>query len=233
MAPAWEDTFDEAQKRTEDTRRKMFIDAIREKIPAIDPDLAYLTPTEILQAMKAEPVITEFHKRLEVYEAPEKDLAILFPDADRKPWTSGKTTALIYRNLHTSIKNLNIADRIEVFTISPVLGIVPMEWYDDMPMYDGSGAQSFMVRRRGLSWNVEDFKEVISRSADLMIGFLEKNYEKFQKWHVIYRDPSVHQRIFQNAMEKKPLGIWPHTSKKSLADSYLSMRTIMKEISEG
>ena len=31
-----------------------------------------------------------------------------------------------------------------------------------------------MVRRRGLSWNVEDFKEVISRSADLMIEFLRQ-----------------------------------------------------------
>jgi predicted RNA-binding protein len=211
----------------------MFIDAIREKIPAIDPELAFLTPTEILHAMHEVPAISTYHEKLGSYEAPEKEIALLFPDADRKPWTSGKTTALIYRNLHTSIKNLKLADRLEVFTISPVLGIIPMEWYDDMPMYDGSGSQSFMVRRRGLSWNVDDFKEIISRSADLLVEFLEKNHGKFGKWHVVYRDPSVHQRIFQNAMEKKPFAIWPHTSKKSLADSYLSMRTIMKEISEG
>lgn len=233
MAPAWEDTFDEAQKKTEDTRRKMFIDAIREKIPAIDPKLAFLTPSEILHAMKENPIITDFHSRVENYESPEREIAVLFPDADRKPWTSGKTTALIYRNIHTSIKNLNLSDRVSIFTISPLLGIVPMEFYDDMPMYDASGAQSFMVRRRGFSWSIDDFKEIISRSGDLMVEFLRKNHGKFQKWHVIYRDPSVHQRIFKNAMEKQPFSIWPHSSKKSLADSYLNMRTIMKEISEG
>jgi len=233
MAPAWEDTFDEAQKKTEDTRRKMFIDALREKTPAVDPELAFLTPTEILEAMKSVPSITDFHKRLDEYVSPQKEVAILYPDADRKPWTAGKTTALIYRNLHTSIKNLKLADRISVFTISPILGIVPMEWYDEMPMYDASGAQSFMVRRRGLSWNIDHFKEVISRSADLMVKFLQKNHGNFSKWHIIYRDPSVHQRIFSNAMEKQTFPIWPHTSKKSLADSYLSMRTIMKEIAEG
>ncbi len=233
MAPAWEDTFDEAQKKTEDTRRKMFIDSLREKTPIVDPDLAFLTPTELLVAMKENSQILDFHKKLESYESTKKDIAILFPDADRKPWTSGKTTALIYRNLHTSIKNLKLADRVEVFTISPLLGIVPMEWYDDMPMYDASGSQSFMVRRRGLSWNVEDFKKVIGRSGELMANFLKKNHANFGKWHIIYRDPSVHQRIFQSSMEKQTFPIWPHTSKKSLADSYLSLRTIMKEISEG
>lgn len=233
MAPVWEDTYDQAQKKTEDTRRKMFIDSMREKVPAIDPDLAFLTPTEIVQAFKDNQSIMEYHNRLSEYRSPEKEIGILFPDAERKPWTRGVTTALTYRNLFTSIKNLKLEDRVGIYTISPVLGVVPEEWFDDMPMYDSSGSQSFMVRRRGLSWNQEDFKDVISRSADLLVDFLSGNHERVGKWHVIYRIPSVHERIFQKAMEKQPFAIWPHTSKKSLADSYLNMRSILKEISEG
>ena len=233
MAPAWEDTYDAAQKKTEDTRRKMFIDSIREKIPAIDPELTFLTPTEVAGAMFSNETVTDYHRRLADYEAPGGEIALLFPDTDHKPWTKGSTNALIYRNLHTSIKTLKLEDRIHVFTISPLLGIIPMDWYDSMPMYDCSGVQSFMVRRRGLIWNVEDFKKVVSRSADLIVGFLRKNHDRYEKWHIIYRDPSVHQRIFESIMDKQPYSIWPHTSKKSLADSYLKLRTIMKEISEG
>ncbi|MBN1538896.1 MAG: hypothetical protein JW939_02035, partial [Candidatus Thermoplasmatota archaeon] len=61
MAPVWEDTFDAAQKKTEDTRRKMFIDAIREKIPAIEPSLTFLTPAEVAEAMVSNDVITAYH----------------------------------------------------------------------------------------------------------------------------------------------------------------------------
>lgn len=232
MTPAWEETYDEAQRKTEDTRRKMFIDSIREKIPAVDPDLAFLTPEEILQAMKSNPVILEYFERIENYEAPEKELALLYPDADRKPWTKGKTDALIYRNLHTAIKNLKLEDRITIFTISPLLGVVPMEWYDDIPMYDASGSQSFMVRRRGLSWDQDKFREVIQRSAEILDAFLAKNHERMGTWHIVYRDPSVHKRIFETAMDIQPRAIWPHKTRKSLADSYLAIRNIMKEIVE-
>lgn len=233
MPPAWEDTFDEAQKRTEDTRRKMFIDAVREKIPAIDPDLAFLTPTEILEAQKNIPAIKGYHERIQGFKGEEKRIGLLFPDADRKPWTKGVTDSLIYRNLYTSLKNLKVEDQVAVYTISPVLGVVPREWYDEMPMYDGSGSQSFMVRRRGLAWNVDDFKSVISNSADILVDFLEKNHGTCEKWHVLYRSPSVHQRIFEVAMDKRTFPIWPHPSKKSLSDSYLKMRTTLKEIFEG
>ncbi|MBN1540348.1 MAG: hypothetical protein JW939_09410, partial [Candidatus Thermoplasmatota archaeon] len=159
--------------------------------------------------------------------------ALLFPDTDHKPWTKGRTDALSYRNLHTSLKNLELEDRVHVFTVSPLLGIVPMEWYEAMPMYDCSGVQSFMVKRRGLTWNIEDFKRVVSRSADILVDFLGKNHSRYSKWHIIYREPSVHQRIFENAMEKQTFPIWPHSSKRSLADSYLTVRSMMKEISEG
>jgi hypothetical protein len=232
MTPAWEETFDEAQKKTEDTRRKMFIDSIREKIPAIDPDLTFLTPDELIQAMNENPIVLDYFKRLDDYDAPEKELGILYPDADRKPWTKGSTDALIYRNLHTSIKNLKIEDRISIYTISPLLGVVPMEWYDDMPMYDASGAQSFMVRRRGLSWDQEKFRQVIQKSAEKLDSFLSRNHEKVKTWHVVFRDPSVHKRIFETAMDIQPRAVWAHKTRKSLADSYLAIRNIMKEIVE-
>lgn len=233
MTPAWEETFDEAQQKTEDTRRKMFIDSIREKIPAIDPTLAFLTPEEILDAMNNDERILEYYDRLKGYEAPEKELGLLYPDADRKPWTKGKTDALIYRNLHTSLKNTKLEDRIAVYTISPLLGVVPMEWYDDMPMYDASGSQSFMVRRRGLSWDQDIFRKVIQKAGEILNEFLSKNHEKMGKWHVVFRAPSVHKRIFETAMDIQPRSVWPHSTKKSLADSYLAIRTIMKDIAEG
>ena len=233
MAPGWEDTYDEAQKKTEDTRRKMFLDAVREKIPAIDPELAFFTPTEVARAMVSNETVMEYHNKLAAYEAEGGDLALLFPDTDHKPWTKDSTNALIYRNLHTSMRNLKLEGKVHVFTVSPLLGIVPMEWYGSMPMYDCSGGQSFMVRRRGLTWNVEDFKKVLDMSAGLIVEFLGRNHGKYRKWHMIYRTPSVHQRIFETVMEKQPFSIWPHTSKKSLADSYLTMRTLMKDISEG
>ncbi|MFO8051511.1 MAG: hypothetical protein R6V01_07420 [Thermoplasmatota archaeon] len=233
MPPSWEDTYDEAQKKTEDTRRKMFIDAVREKIPAIDPDLAFLTPTEILQAQRFDPRIMEYHERIRDYVGEGKRIGLLFPDADRKPWSKDKTDSLIYRNLFTSLKNLKVEDQVAIYTISPVLGVVPREWYEEIPMYDGSGALSFMVRRRGLSWNPDDFRVVISNAADILVDFLEKNHERCEKWHVLFRSPSVHKRIFEVAMDKKPFPIWPHPSKKSLSDSYLKMRTTLKEIFEG
>lgn len=232
MTPAWEDTFDEAQKKTEDTRRKMFIDAIREKIPAIVPELAFLTPAEMLEAMDSNDTILGYYDRLKEYEAPEKKIGILYPDADRKPWTKGRTDALIYRNLHTAMKNLKMEEDVAVFTISPLLGVVPMEWYDDMPMYDASGSQSFMVRRRGLSWDQELFKQVIQKAGEKLESFLSKNHGRIGTWHVIYRSPSVHQRIFETSMDIQPRPVWPHQTRKSLSDSYLAIRNIMKEISE-
>lgn len=233
MTPAWEDTFDEAQKKTEDTRRKMFMDSVREKIPAIDPELAFLTPGEILEAMASDQVIIKYLERLSTYETPEKEIGLLYPDTDRKPWTKGKTDALIYRNLHTSMKNLKMEDRVGVFTISPLLGVVPMEWYDEMPMYDASGSQSFMVRRRGFLWDQDAFRQVIIKAGGILNDFLSRNHERIGTWHVIFRNPSVHKRIFETAMDMKPRSIWPHPTKKSLADSYLAIRNIMKEISEG
>jgi len=211
----------------------MFIDAIREKIPAIDPDLAFLTPSEVADAMVSNATVSDYYKMLNGFEAKGGEIALLFPDTDHKPWTKGRTDALSYRNLHTSLKNLKLEDRVSIFTVSPLLGIVPEEWYASMPMYDCSGVHSFMVKRRGLNWNVDDFKKVLSTSADLIVDFLKRNHEKYGKWHIIYRAPSVHQRIFETVLEKQPFSIWPHSSKKSLADSYLTMRSILKEISEG
>lgn len=234
MPRSWEDTFDDVKKRNEGVRRKMFVDAIKEKVPALDPDLAFLTPEEVLEAMKNNPLIENYHQRLiEEYEPEKREIGLLFPDADRKPWTPGETTALSYRHLYASLRNLKMEERVSLFAISPLLGIVPREWFDSMPMYDASGMQSFMVRRRGLSWNADVFKEVIDRSAAMVAEFLKKHKDKCDVWHVIYRGPSVHQRIFEEALEMYPTPIWPHKTRKSLADSYLQMRQILSEIGEG
>ena len=234
MPRAWEDTFDEVKKKNEDVRRKMFVDSIREKVPAIDPDLAFLTPGEVLDAMKNNDIITGYHKKLQSdYQAPEREIGLLFPDADRKPWTHGVTSALSYRNLHMSLKNLQMTDKVAVYTVSPVLGIVPMDWYDSMPMYDSGGIQSFMVRRRGLPWNPDEFRSVINLAGEIVSEFLGKHHETCGKWHIMYRDPSVHQRIFEAAMDIRPLPVWPHKTKKSLSDSYLQMKKILTEIRDG
>ena len=233
MPESWEDTFDEVKRKNENVRRKMFIEALLEKIPAIDPDLAFLTPAEILKAMDENETIRNYHKRvLEDFEPRKKEIGLLFPDAERKPWTRDKTVALSYRHLFTSMKNLKMEEDVAIYTMSPLLGIVPEEWYDSMPMYDSSGTQSFMVRRRGLEWSSDQFKEIIDRSAAIVSKFLDKNHESCSTWHVIYRAPSVHQRIFEAAMDINPVPIWPHKTRKSLAKSYLQMRKILSEIKE-
>jgi len=233
MAGSWEDTFDDVRKKNMDIKRKMVIDNIREKVPAVEPELAFITPSEILEAMRENPVITSFHDRLlNEYQAPEKRYALLFPDADRKPWTEG-TDSLIYRNLHTSIRNLKMEDDLHVFSISPVLGVVPMEWWDTMPMYDSSGGASYLVRRRGLTWSAEDFREVIQRAGEILNSFLKNNHGRFGSWHIIYREPSVHQRIFQSSNDIRPYPVWPQGTRKSLADSYLLMRGLIANIREG
>ncbi len=88
MVRAWEDTFDEAQRRTEDVRRKMFTDSIKERVPSVDPLLVFMTPTEVLKAMNEDPRIRAYHKKLGGYRHKGGDIALLYPDADRKPWTA-------------------------------------------------------------------------------------------------------------------------------------------------
>ncbi len=231
MAQSWEDTYDEARRKSLDTKRIMIIRNIKEKVPDVDPDLVFLTPTELLKAMDDNQVVTSFHRRLlNEYECPERRYGLLFPDAERMPWLKGSTTAQIYRNLYTSLKNLELEEDVALFSISPLLGVIPSEWYEGMPIYDSSGAASFMVRRRGLAWNAEDFRAVISRAAEILVAFLERNHPRCGSWHIIYRKDSIHQRIFQIAQERRPFSVWPHVSKKSLAVSYLKVKELVGEL---
>jgi len=230
MVP-WEDRFDEIRTKNEDVRRKMFIDAIREKNPAIDPGLVYLTPAEVIRAMESERRVREFSRRvIDDYSPPEGRVALLFPDVERKPWTRGSTEALAYRNLFASLKNLGLSDRIEVLTMSPVLGIVPERYFDSMPMYESSGLASFMVQRRGLAWSQEDFRTVIAKARDLSLEFMERFRGSFGSWHAVFRVPSIHQRLVQEIVEAKGYPIWTHPSKRSLAESYLDMKKIVGEV---
>ena len=232
MAEVWEDTFDEVKRKNEDLKRKRIIDGIREKVPAVDQNLVFLTPREILEGMKENPTIKEFYRKLlEEYECPKRRIGLLFPASDRVPWTKA-TDALIYRNLYASLKKLELEDEVALFSVSPLLGVVPWEWYDTMPMYEASGAASFLVRRRGLGWNAEEFREVIRRAGEILNGFLVRNHDRCEKWHIIYRTPSVHERILGTSNDIQPFPIWPHTTKKSLAESYLKMRKLLEDIKE-
>lgn len=232
MADNWEDTYDSAQKRTEDTRRKMFSDALREKVPALDNSLIFMTPSEVLSAMNRNLIIKDYHARLKNYEPKEMEIALLFPDAERKPWTRGKTNALIYRNLYTALKSTGLEGKVAIFTLSPVLGVVPEEWYDAMPMYDSSGLQSFMVKRRGLPWNPEDFRKVIDISGGILMEFMERNHKRFGSWHAVFQVPSVHQRMLEVSLDRRPLPVWTHPSRKSLSDSYTHVKELLKGITD-
>lgn len=224
----WEDRFDEMSRKTEDVRRKMFIDALREKNPAIDPRLAMLTPAEVLEAARSDREMNDFIQRISSdYSPPDGRVALIYPDSERKPWTRGSTDALSYRNLYTALKSLGLNDRIELFALSPVAGLIPEAYFGDMPMYESSGLSSFMVKRRGLTWSQEDFKAVIDLASDRCIRFLEQNHSGFGAWHAIYRAPSVHERIIQEIMNKRPFPIWTYTSKKSLSDTYLEVRKLV------
>ncbi len=232
MAEAWEDTFDEVKRKNENLKRKRIIDGIREKVPAVDPNLVFLTPGEILDGMRDNTTVTGFHRKLlEEYECPKRRIGLLFPASDRIPWTKG-TDALIYRNLYASLKKLELEDEVALFSISPLLGVVPQEWYETMPMYEASGAASFLVRRRGLAWNAEDFRKVIKQAGEILNGFFRKNHDRCDKWHIIYRTPSIHERILGSSNDMEPFSVWPHTTKKSLAESYLKMRKLLEDIKE-
>jgi len=224
MAP-WEDRFDEITRRSEDVRRKMFIDSIREKNPSVDPTMVYLTPGEVLRAIDAEERIARCRSEIRSTNSPSgRKTALIYPDSERKPWTRGTTESLSYRNLFAALRNLNLESEIEVFALSPLLGIVPEGHFQTMPMYESSGLQSFMVKRRGLPWNQEDFKSVIARSSAIVSEFLKMHHGDFSEWHAVYRIPSIHERILQTVLDADPLPIWKHGSKRSLSESYLDVR---------
>lgn len=228
MGP-WEDRFDEMTRRSEDVRRKMFVDAIREKNPQIDPTMVYLTPGEVMRAMESNERTIACREAIAKEFAPSgKAIALIFPDSERKPWTKGSTESLSFRNLYAALRSLNLEGEIEVFALSPMIGLVPERYFTSMPMYETSGLQSFMVKRRGLPWNQDDFKGVISRSSVHVGGFLAKHHSSYKEWHAIYRIPSIHERVIESVMESSPYPLWKHTSKKPLSDSYLEVRKIIE-----
>lgn len=228
MAP-WEDRFDEITRKSEDVRRKMFVDSIREKNQHIDPTMVYLTPGEILRAMDSDERIIACREAIRKEFTPSgKGIALIFPDSERKPWTKGSTESLSFRNLYAALKNLNLEGGIEVFALSPMMGIVPESFFKSMPMYETSGLQSFMVKRRGLPWNQEDFKGVISKAAVHVGEFLSNHRSAYAEWHAIYRIPSIHERIIEAVLDSSPQPLWKHASKKPLSESYLEVRKIVE-----
>lgn len=220
-----------ALAKTEGVRRKRFMDEVRTKIPGIKPDLCLFTPTEVRDALKGNKDVISWHKWLaEEYTPPKHEIALLFPDSDRKPWTKGKTTDHTYKNLYIALKSLNLEKRVHILTVSTVFGIIPEERFEDMPLYDSSGMFSWSVRQKGMDWDAMVFKEVLMDLGTIVSGFVQKNKDIYTTWVAVYRAPSVHERIIEYAYDLAPFKLEQLKTKKPLSSQYSILKDMLKKI---
>ena len=220
-----------ALAKTEGVRRKRFTDEVRTKIPGITPELCLFTPTEVRNAIKGNQEVISWHKWVtEEYTPPKKEIALLFPDMDRKPWTKDKTTDHTYKNLYIALKSLNLEKRVHILTVSTVLGIIPEERFEDMPLYDSSGMFSWSVRQKGLEWDAMVFKEVLMDLGTIVSRYVQKNKDNYTKWVAIYRAPSVQQRIIEYAYDLAPFKLEQLKTKKPLSSQYTILKDMLKKI---
>lgn len=220
-----------ALQRNKEMRYKRFHEDVLERIPGIAPEACFFTPYEVQQAVENYQPALDWHKwLLEEYEPPKNKVALLYPDSDRKPWVRGETTDRTYKYLYISLKSLKLLDKVQVFTVSSLLGIVPMEKYAEMPLYDTSGLFSWSVRKRGLEWDAQVFKDTLQTLGGIVSTFIEKHQDKYDKWVALYRTPSIHERIVENAYDIRPFPLVKKTQKKPLSKSYSLIKDLLKDI---
>ncbi len=221
----------DAIARTNEMRYKRFYENSKEIIPTLERDLCFFTPREVLTGMDENKTVTEWHKwLLEEYVPPKKEIALLFPDSERKPWIKDETNDRTYKNLHIAIKSLKLEDRIHVLSVSTILGIVPQERFTDMPIYETGGMFSWSVKKRGLEWDVLAFRDALARLGGIVSKYIEKNEGGYQKIVSIYRTPSVHERILEIAYDTRPFKVEKLKTKKPLAKSYSALKDMLKTI---
>jgi predicted RNA-binding protein len=221
----------EALERTIEIRYKRFHENSLELIPGLTREMCFFSPKEVLAGLDENQVVKDWHKwLLEEYTPPKKEVALLFPDSERKPWVRDETSDRSYKNLHIAFKSLDLYDRVHVLSVSTLLGIVPEERFADMPLYETGGMFSWSVRKRGMEWDPIAFKEVLRRLGEIIARYLEKHEGNYQKIVAIYRTPSVHERIVDNAYDIRPFKLEKLKSKKPLAKSYSALKDMLKTI---
>jgi predicted RNA-binding protein len=220
----------DAIARTKELRYKRFYESSKELTPRLDRELCFFTPREVMDALNGHPVVKEWQKwLLDEFVPPEREIAILFPDSERKPWTRDETSDRTYKNLHIAIKSLKLEERVHILSVSTLLGIIPEERFTDMPMYETGGMFSWSVKKRGLDWDAMAFRDALARLGEMVSHYLDKHGGSYQKVVAIYRTPSVHERIVANAYDIKPFKLVKSPTKKPLSKSYSDLKDMLKK----
>ena len=229
MDPTEEDL--NAFKRTEDARRERFFERSQEMVPDITKEMCFYDPREVLTAIQENEAVQKWKKFiLEEYEPKPNEYALLFPDTERKPWVRGETKDRAYKNLYLSLKTLKLQDRVTVFTLSDLLGIIPSEEYGSMPLYDVTGNYRWAVRQRGLNFDGEAFRMSLDLLGDIVSEFVNKHQGQFEQWHAFYRTPSIQERVINHAMDTNPFKLHIHVVKKPIASSYTLVKNSLKDM---
>lgn len=223
------DDADAALERTEAARRKRFYETSVELVPGVPEDMCFYDPAEVLEGLQSNEVALNWHKyMLEEYEPEPNKYAIIFPETDRKPWTKGNTVDRAYKNLYISLKTLKLEGKVQVFTISNLLGVIAREDYDKMPLYDASGLYSWSVRQKGLTWDLDAFRHCLDIIASILCEFVHKHKDKYEEWHVLYRTPSIQERVMEHTTDINPFPYQMHKFKKPIASSYSLIKDQLK-----
>jgi hypothetical protein len=119
---------------------------------------------------------------------------------------------------------------MQVLSVSTIFGVVPEERFEDMPLYESGGMFSWSVKKRGLEWDPMAFREVLAYLGKILSKFLEKHEGNYQKIVAIYRTPSVHERIIENAYDLRPFKLEKLTTKKPLSKSYSALKDMLKTV---
>jgi predicted RNA-binding protein len=221
----------DALARNKEMRYNRFFTDAKENMPGLTRELCFFTPREILTGIESNKIVTDWHKWvLNDYDPPKKEIALLFPDSERKPWIEGETSDRSYKNLYIARKSLDLYSRIHILSVSTVFGIIPEERFADMPIYDSAGMFSWSVKKRSLEWDPMSFKDALMKLGEIVSAYLAKNKDKYDKVVAIYRTPSVHERIVENAYDVEPFKLEKLKTKKPIARSYSALKDMLKTV---
>ena len=125
---------------------------------------------------------------------------------------------------------MNLEKRVHVLAVSTLLGIVPEEHFDDMPLYDSSGMFSWAVRQKGLEWDAQVFSQVLQDLGAIVSAYVQKNKDNYTKWVFVYRTPSVQERVIEYAYALTPFKLEQMKTKKPLSSQYSILKDMLKKI---
>ncbi|MCD6383788.1 MAG: hypothetical protein J7L88_04945 [Thermoplasmata archaeon] len=207
--------------------------SILERFPQFDPDRIYLTPGDVLYALKNDETVQEFIRLCSQgpEKPPRKHIGLIVPDSNYKPLDES-TPDKSLKNIYIALKNLKAREKVYLYILSPMLGLIPEDYIPRTPNVEFSGLYSYQVRRRSLPWDQNAFKEVLDLTAEVVGRYLVERLLDHKDWYVILKKNSLEERIFARIMELHSLPIHFKYIKRPLSSSYLEAREIIKGILE-